>query len=116
MSQFSVRSLLATTTVTVRDVDCQGNLRHQSAEEHATVTQLVFPYRGTYVRHMGRDDLREYANGFLTVVALLNLAPDALRAQRFLHQKHVWIVVFDDENLCGLAWTCHPRVAVQVTA
>jgi AraC family transcriptional regulator len=65
MSEVAVQSLLNTTTVTVRDVYCQGSLRHQSAEEHATVTQLVFPYRGTYVRHLGRDEAVAEANQVL---------------------------------------------------
>ena len=54
MSEFAVQSLLETPTVTVRDVCCQGSFPHLSAEEHATATQLVFPYRGVYVRHLGR--------------------------------------------------------------
>ena len=49
----------------VRDVYCQGSLRHQSAEECATATQLVFPYRGAYVRHTGRDDAVAEANQVL---------------------------------------------------
>jgi AraC family transcriptional regulator len=65
MSEFAVQSLLNTSTVTVRDVCCQGSLRQQSAEEHATVTQLVFPYRGTYVRHLGRDEAVAEANQVL---------------------------------------------------
>lgn len=65
MPQFSVQSLLNTPTVTVRDVCCQGGFRHQSAEEHATATQLVFPYRGAYVRHLGRDEAVAEANQVL---------------------------------------------------
>jgi len=56
MSEFDDQSLLETPTVEVRDVCCQGSCRHKTPEECASVTQLVFPYRGAYVRHMGRDD------------------------------------------------------------
>ena len=65
MPEFAVQSLLKTPTVIVRDVYCQGSFRHQSAEEHATVTQLVFPYRGAYVRHLGSDEAVAEANQVL---------------------------------------------------
>src|SRR6266540_2090400 len=62
MSEFAVQSLLETPTVTVRDVYCKGSCRGQSAEECATDTQLVFPYRGVYVRRLGRDEAVAEAN------------------------------------------------------
>jgi AraC family transcriptional regulator len=62
MSEFTVQSLLETPTVTVRDVYCQGSSHGQSAEECATDTQLVFPYRGVYVRRLGRDEAVAEAN------------------------------------------------------
>jgi AraC family transcriptional regulator len=62
MSEFTVQTLLETPTVTVRDVYCQGSRRDQSAEECATDTQLVFPYRGVYVRRLGRDEAVAEAN------------------------------------------------------
>jgi AraC family transcriptional regulator len=62
MSEFAVQPLLETLTVTVRDVYCQGSFRGQSAEECATDTQLVFPYRGVYVRRLGRDEAVAEAN------------------------------------------------------
>jgi AraC-like DNA-binding protein len=65
MPEFTFESLLTTQTVTVRDVYCQGRFRDQSAEEHATATQLVFPYRGAYVRHLGRDQAVAEANQVL---------------------------------------------------
>ena len=65
MSEFTVKSLLKTPSVTVRDVYCRGSCRHQSAEECAGTTQLVFPYRGVYVRHMGRDEAVAEANQVL---------------------------------------------------
>src|ERR1700732_1938307 len=55
MSEFAVHVLLSSPTVTARDVYCQGNCRHQSAEEVATATELVFPYRGVFVRHLRHD-------------------------------------------------------------
>lgn len=56
MSDFSVQTLLHTPIVTVRDVCCRGTCRHKSPEECASATQLVFPYRGAYVRHLDRDE------------------------------------------------------------
>jgi AraC family transcriptional regulator len=56
VSEVDVQILLKTPTVTVRDVCCTGSCRHKSAEEHASATHLVFPYRGVYVRHLGRDE------------------------------------------------------------
>lgn len=64
-SEFAVHTLLETPTVVVRDVSCQGHIRHRGAEEHATVTQLVFPYRGAYVRHVGHDEAVAEANQVL---------------------------------------------------
>ena len=55
MPELSVQFLLDSPTVTIRDVCCQGRCRDKSAEEWATTTELVFPYRGVYVRHLGHD-------------------------------------------------------------
>ena len=65
MPDFAVESLLKTPTVTVRDVYCQSSFPNPSAEEHATDTQLVFPYRGVYVRHLGSDEAIAEANQVL---------------------------------------------------
>jgi len=67
MSEFEVQSLLKTPTVTVRDVYCRGSFPGAAAEEHATATQLVFPYRGVYVRQLGvgRDEAVAEANQVL---------------------------------------------------
>lgn len=54
--EFQITHLLTTPVVVVRDVVCRGTCRHRSAEECARGTHLVFPYRGTYVRHRGQDD------------------------------------------------------------
>ena len=56
MSEFTVHSLLKTPVVAVRDVYCRGECRHKSPEECTRATHLVFPYRGVYVRHVGRDE------------------------------------------------------------
>lgn len=55
MSELSVHLLLRTDTLAIRDVVCSGECRHRSAEECSSHTHLVFPYRGVYVRHLGRD-------------------------------------------------------------
>ncbi len=65
MEDFTVQTLLNTPTVTVTDVVCSGACRHKSEEECATETHLVFPYRGVYVRHVGRDDAVAEANQVL---------------------------------------------------
>jgi len=65
MSEFAVQPLLKTPTVTIRDVYCQGNHRHQSGEECTATTQLVFPYRGVYVRYLGSDQAVAEANQVL---------------------------------------------------
>lgn len=65
MTELSVKTLLTTPIVSVRDVCCQGLCRHKSAEECATATHLVFPYRGAYVRHLGQDEAVAEANQVL---------------------------------------------------
>ena len=65
MSEFAVRFLLSTPTVTIRDVYCRGSCRHQSTEEFAAATEMVFPYRGVYVRHLGSGQSVAEANQVL---------------------------------------------------
>lgn len=55
MTDLSVALLLDTPTLSVRDVVCSGGCRHQTPEECAATTALVFPYRGVFMRHRGRD-------------------------------------------------------------
>jgi AraC-like DNA-binding protein len=62
MTEFSTQLLLDTDTAQIRDVVCHGECRHKSAEECASATHLVFPYRGVYVRHLGRNDAVAEAN------------------------------------------------------
>jgi AraC-like DNA-binding protein len=65
LSDFEVNLLLDTSTVAVRNVHCSGTCRHRSTEECASATHLVFPYRGTYLRHVGRDQSVADANHVL---------------------------------------------------
>jgi AraC-like DNA-binding protein len=63
--EFDAQLLLRSRTITIRDVYCQGSCRQQSAEEYATATELVFPYRGVYIRHLGNDQAVAEANQVL---------------------------------------------------
>ena len=65
MSQFSVQLLLETHIATVRDIVCSGECRRKSAEECTHATYLVFPYRGVYMRHLGRSEAVAEANQVL---------------------------------------------------
>jgi AraC family transcriptional regulator len=64
-SDLHVSALLATRTVTLRNIRCGGNCRHLGAEECASSTHLVFPYRGLYLRHVGSDQAVADANHVL---------------------------------------------------
>jgi AraC family transcriptional regulator len=63
--EFVVQSLLRSRTTAIRDTYCRGSFRHESAEECTTTTQLVFPYRGVYMRHVGHDQVVGEANQVL---------------------------------------------------
>ncbi|MEO8017315.1 MAG: AraC family transcriptional regulator [Pseudomonadota bacterium] len=63
--EFTVSRLLDSGVVTVRHVDCRGTCRHRSAEECASHTHFVFPYRGVYLRHVGGDQAVADANHVL---------------------------------------------------
>ena len=63
--EFTVYSLLRSPTLTVRDTKCQGSCRSTSPEESTTTTQLIFPYRGVYVRHVGHNQTVAEANQVL---------------------------------------------------
>jgi AraC family transcriptional regulator len=63
--EFTVQNLLQSETVTIRDISCHGSCRGESGEEYAMGTQLVFPYRGVYVRHLGHDQAVAEANQVL---------------------------------------------------
>src|SRR5262245_58830275 len=51
--------------VAINDVECRRDCRHPSVEECTPSTQLVFPYRGVYVRHLGHDQAVAEANQVL---------------------------------------------------
>lgn len=65
MSESVAQPLLRTPTLAIRDIYCQGSHRHQSAEECTETTELVFPYRGVFVRHLGSDQAVAEANQVL---------------------------------------------------
>jgi AraC family transcriptional regulator len=65
MPEFEVNRLLNTDTATLRNVRCGGTCRHRGAEECASTTHLVFPYRGVYMRHVGGDQAVADANQVL---------------------------------------------------
>lgn len=65
VAELTPQSLLKSQIVGIRDVYCRGSCRNQSAEEFATATELVFPYRGVYVRHVGREQAVAEANQVL---------------------------------------------------
>jgi AraC-like DNA-binding protein len=62
---FDVDFLLDTASVSVRDVRCRGECRHLGAEECTSHTHLVFPYRGVYLRHVGKAQAVADANHVL---------------------------------------------------
>ena len=65
MPELVADTLFSSRTVTVADTCCQGSCKHESPEECTTSTQLVFPYRGVYVRHVGQDQSVAEANQVL---------------------------------------------------
>lgn len=65
LSEFDVHSLLTSPTVAIRDTYCPGTCRYLSAEECTLTTQLIFPYRGVYVRQVGQDQAVAEANQVL---------------------------------------------------
>ena len=65
MPELSIQTLLETKVVTLRDVACRGTCRHRSPEECPSASHMVFPYRGVYVRHVGRNETVAEANQVL---------------------------------------------------
>lgn len=65
LAEISVQLLHQSPTVTIRDVYCQGRCRDKSAEEWSGATEIVFPYRGVYVRHLGSGQEVAEANQVL---------------------------------------------------
>jgi AraC-like DNA-binding protein len=61
-TELSVSASLDTASVSVRNMVCHGGCAHRGPEECAASTFLVFPYRGVYVRHVGREQVVADAN------------------------------------------------------
>lgn len=57
--------LLKSPTVTIKDTYCRGTCKHETTEESTSTTQLVFPYRGIYVRRVGQNQAVAEANQVL---------------------------------------------------
>jgi AraC-like DNA-binding protein len=55
-AEFIRRSLFASELLELADVRCRGLCRHASPEECQAENQLLFPYRGVFVRHHRGDD------------------------------------------------------------
>jgi AraC-like DNA-binding protein len=65
VAEFSSRSLLSSPILSLHDVVCRGECRHRSDEEWVGALHLVFPYRGVYIRHLGRKEVVAEANQVL---------------------------------------------------
>ncbi len=55
MTGLSAQLLLDTKTLAIRDVVCDGHCRPMGEEEISGATHLVYPYRGIFIRHVGRS-------------------------------------------------------------
>lgn len=62
LEELSVQTLFETGTLHIRDVCCSATCGHRSPSECAGTTHLVFPYRGVFMRHVGRTDTVAEAN------------------------------------------------------
>lgn len=51
--EFTRTPLFSSAAVCIADVRCRSECRHRSNEEHTTDAQLIFPYYGTFIRHVG---------------------------------------------------------------
>lgn len=99
MSDFSSQRLLQTQTATIHDIACRGECRHRGAEEYVRGTQLVFPYRGVFVRHLGRSDAVAEANQVL----FFNDAESYHVSHPVAGGDACLTVVIDEPLLCDLA-------------
>jgi AraC family transcriptional regulator len=69
VADFDARPLAITGTVAVWDAVCPGARAGRSDEECATGTHLVFPYRGAYVHHVGREQAVAEPNQVIVINA-----------------------------------------------
>jgi len=65
VAEIVAETLYQSRTITVRDTQCRGTCTHEGPEEWTTSTQLVFPYRGVYIKHIGHDQAVAEANQVL---------------------------------------------------
>jgi AraC-like DNA-binding protein len=63
--KFRAKQVLTTPLASVTDVVCAGDCKHLSRAECTTQSFLVFPYRGLFVRRVGRDEVVAEANQLL---------------------------------------------------
>jgi AraC family transcriptional regulator len=63
--ELSRTTLFASPLLELADVRCRGTCRHRSAEECTHAAQLILPYRGTFVRHLGAKAMLADANQVL---------------------------------------------------
>ena len=80
LPDFTVQRLLDTGTLDVRDVSCSGGHREPGPEERTAATQLVFPYRGVYVHHVGSEQAVAEANQVVFRVTLDATKPAIAKA------------------------------------
>jgi hypothetical protein len=57
--------LFASESLELADVRCRGTCRHRSAEECQRAAQLIYPYRGAFLRHLGNQAMLADANQVL---------------------------------------------------
>jgi AraC family transcriptional regulator len=110
MSEFTIRPLLTTPLVAVRDVTCRGSCHHKSHEEAPQHVHLVFPYRGVYVRHVGGNAAIAEANQ-----ALMFNVDEGYRVSHPVHGGDACLdFVIDDAQLRELAPAALVRPGAQL--
>ena len=107
MREFTAQSLLSTPTVRLWDVCCQGCRREKSEQEAVPAAQLVFPYRGVYVRHRGNEDAVAEANQVL----FFNAREEYRVSHPVPGGDASLVLVIDEQTLCELV----PRTLIHVT-
>jgi AraC-like DNA-binding protein len=99
MPEFAVQTLLHSPALTIRDTHCRGSHRHPGVEECTATTQLVFPYRGVYVRHVGGSETVADANR----VVIFNAGQGYRVSHPVAGGDASLTVIVDDERLRELA-------------
>ena len=61
-SEYRAKLLFKSKALSLLDVRCSGDCRHPTASRACPVTHLVFPYHGTFVRHIGMAESVAEAN------------------------------------------------------